>query len=70
MNENHVLFDCEQLKEVQKSYNTYDFKVQNITLTSEQMYKKYWQDFSDMKELMTRIQNADKIRRYDIPASS
>ena len=62
LNEPHVLFDCEQLKEVQKSYNTYDFKVQNIALNSEEMYKKYWQDFSDMNELMTRIQSADKIR--------
>ena len=62
LNEYHVLFDCEQLKEVQKSYKLYDFKAQNITLSSEHLYKKYWQNYSDMKELLTRIKNADKVR--------
>ena len=62
LNKYHVLFDCEQLKEVQKSYKLYEIKVQNITLSSELLYKKYWQSYSDTKELMTRIQNADKVR--------
>ena len=62
LNEIHLLFECAPLQPAHTKYGTKAYRQKYPGESPEKVYKKYWSDYKEEKDLLERIKSADTIR--------
>jgi len=62
INEIHLLFECGPLQPAHVKYGMKVYKQKFPGVNTDKVYKNYWSDYKDEKELNERIKSADMLR--------
>ena len=66
LNEQHILFECEQLRRLQHKYGLIAYKQASGQLDVSQIYKNFWLDDLPSGVILGRVESADAIRNVYI----
>ena len=66
LNEQHILFECEQLRRLQHRYGLIAYKQAAGQIDISQIYKNYWLDDLPSGVILGRVESADAIRNVYI----